>query len=143
MAGANDPGPVAPYARVVNEEEPISGTRVKQTEIAMLVSDCGRQELPTQSFAALAVTTSRATLASLNTNNVDLSGARGIQLKAATTNTASISIGGSSAAASASAASVNGMPLSAGDTIFLEITQLSSLYAVSASGTQYLHWLAY
>jgi len=141
MAGANDPEPSATYVRVSDSEDPVHGVRVKQTETAMLVTDCGRQVLPTQSFGALAVTTTAQTLANLN--GADLSCARGIQLKAASTNTANISVGGSSVAASATASAVNGMPLAAGDTIFLEITQLSSLYADAATGTQYLHWIAY
>jgi len=141
MAGANDPEPTAAYVRVNDTEDAVTGVRVEQTGTAMLISDCGSQSLPVQSFGALAVTTTATSLANLNA--ADLTCRRGIQLKAATTNTAVIAIGGSSVAASASAASVNGMPLSAGDTIFLEVTQLSSIYADAASGTQYLHWLAY
>jgi len=141
MAGASDPNPSAPYVRVNDSEDPVSGVTVQQTQTAMLVTDCGRQDLPSQSFGTLAVTTTAQTLANLNGG--DLTCARGIQLKAASTNTAAISIGGSSVVASATIANINGMPLANGDTIFLEITQLSSLYAVGVSGTQYLHWIAY
>lgn len=146
MSGASDPDPSATFVRVSdagNQKKIVSGVTVENTEVAMRVTDCGRTALPTQSFKTLPITTTAGTLASFNTDNNDLTCTRGIQLKASTTNTAIISVGGSGVVASATIANINGIPLASGDTIFLEITHLSSLYAVAASGTQYLHWIAY
>lgn len=146
MSGTTDPDPSATFVRVSdagNQKKMVSGVTVENTEVAMRVTDCGRTALPTQSFKALPITTTAGTLASFNTDNNDLTCTRGIQLKASTGNTAIITVGGSDVVASATVANINGMPLAAGDTIFLEITHLSSLYAVAASGTQYLHWIAY
>jgi hypothetical protein len=146
MSGASDPDPSATFVRVSdagNQKKIVSGVTVENTEVAMRVTDCGRTALPAQSFKALPITTTAGTLASFNTDNNDLTCTRGIQLKASTGNTAIITVGGSDVVASATVANINGIPLAAGDTIFLEITHLSSLYAVAASGTQYLHWIAY
>ena len=146
MSGASDPDPSATFVRVSdagNQKKIVSGVTVEDTEVAMRVTDCGRSALPAQSFKALPITTTAGTLASFNTNKSDLTCTRGIQLKASTGNTAIITVGGSDVVASATVANINGIPLAAGDTIFLEITHLSSLYAVAASGTQYLHWIAY
>lgn len=146
MSGYSDPDASANIVRVSdagNDLKVVSGVTVESTEVAMRVTDCGRSALPTQSFKALPVTTTAGTLASFNTDKDDLVCTRGIQLKASTGNSAIISIGGSDVVASATVANINGIPLAAGDTIFLEITHLSSLYAVAASGTQYLHWIAY
>jgi hypothetical protein len=52
-------------------------------------------------------------------------------------------IGGTSVTASATASAIDGIPLAAGDTLFIEITKLSSLYAHTTANTQYLHWIAY
>lgn len=146
MSGTSDPDPSATFVRVSdagNQKKIVSGVTVENTEVAMRVTDCGRTALPAQSFKALPITTTAGTLASFNTDNNDLTCTRGIQLKASTGNTAIITVGGSDVVASATVANINGIPLAAGDTIFLEITHLSSLYAVAASGTQYLHWIAY
>jgi len=146
MTGTSDPDPSATFVRVSdagNQKKIVSGVTVENTEVAMRVTDCGRTALPAQSFKALPITTTAGTLASFNTDNNDLTCTRGIQLKASTGNTAIITVGGSDVVASATVANINGIPLAAGDTIFLEITHLSSLYAVAASGTQYLHWIAY
>lgn len=146
MSGSTDPDPSATFVRVSdagNDKKIVSGVTVESTEVAMRVTDCGRSALPAQSFKALPITTTAGTLASFNADKNDLTCTRGIQLKAGTGNTATIVIGGSDVVASATPANINGMPLAAGDSIFLEITHLSSLYAASASGTQYLHWIAY
>lgn len=146
MSGYNTPEsstPSVPVSNNGNEQKSVTGVNVETTEVAMRVTDCGRQSLSNSSFKALAVTTTAGPLNNFNTNREDVVCARGIQLKASTANSAVIVIGGSDVVANASAANINGLPLAAGDTIFLEITQLSSLWAQAASGTQYLHWLAY
>jgi hypothetical protein len=146
MTGRTAPDSTANHVRVSdagNDLKVVSGVTVESTEVAMRVTDCGRTALPTQSFKALEVGTTAGTLASFNTDKNDLVCTRGIQLKASTSNSAIISIGGSDVVASATPDNINGIPLAAGDSIFLEVIHLSSIYAVAASGTQYLHWIGY
>lgn len=143
---AGDTSPEATTIKVEVEDrgnkiESVDGTSVFQTKTALLVSDCGREALPSQTFGALGITTTVKSLAQIHGNEV-ITG-RGIQLKANTTNTAAIVIGGTSVTASATASAIDGIPLAAGDTLFIEITKLSSLYAHTTANTQYLHWIAY
>jgi hypothetical protein len=121
----------------------MTGVSVEETEVALRVSDCGRATLATESFGALTIGTTAGSLASFNTNNVDIICSRGIQLKAASGNSGTIVIGGSSVSYNGTAANINGLPLAAGESIFLEVTQLSSIYADASASNQVLHWIAY
>ena len=143
---AGDTSPEATTIKVEVEDrgnkiESVDGTSVFETKTALLVSDCGRQRLPTQSFGAITVGTTAGALSKLLGTEVTVS--RGFQFKAASGNSGTIVIGGSSVAYNASAASINGMPLEAGNTIFLEVTQWSSLYADASASSQVLHWIGY
>lgn len=146
MTGSTRPDSTSTYVRVAgvsNQQKPVSGTTLDGVEVAMKVIDCGLEELPTQSFNSLTVGTTATNLASLTTNKVDVRCSRGIQFKAASGNSGTIVIGGSSVAYNGTAANINGLPLEAGDTIFLEVTRLSAIFADASASSQVLHWIAY
>ena len=132
---------------VVNElgstPKQVTGVRAENTEIAMLVSDVGRPSFPVTDFKTLAITTTAISLDQLTTNKVDPILRRGVQLYANPSNTADVVIGGSSVVASATVANINGLPLSPGASLFIEVTRLSEIYADTTASTQYLHWLGY
>ena len=109
----------------------------------MQVSDQGAPDLASTSFNALSVGTTAVNLATLTTNKVDVRAKRGIQFKAASGNSGTIVLGGSSVSYNATASSINGIPLEAGDTIFLEVTRLSAIFADASASGQVLHWIAY
>lgn len=142
-AGTIDTMSVVQVSDRLNSVKPMTGVSVEETEVALRVSDCGRATLASESFGALAIGTTAGSLASFNTNKVDLICPRGIQLKSSVANTGTIVIGGSSVSYNATASSINGLPLSPGESIFLEVTQLSSIYADASASGQVLHWIAY
>ena len=134
------------YARLTeagNAVKAVSGVVVDETEVALRVTDHGCDELASQSFGAISVGTTADSLADLTTNKVDVRAKRGIQFKAASGNSGVIVLGGSSVAYNATASNINGMPLAAGDTIFLEVTRLSAIHADASASGQVLHWIAY
>lgn len=147
MAGRSDPELSTPFVKVVdkgNQSDPVDGVRVEGTHTALMTTDCGSigfaGGIP---FKALSVTSTERNLAYLNANNQDVTARRGIQLRADSANTKDIVIGPKGVIASATPANIYGMPLTAGSSIFIEVTQLSQIYAIAESGTQILHWLAY
>ncbi len=142
-AGTMDTRSVAKVSDRLDSVKPITAVSVEETEVALRVSDCGRATLAADSFGALAIGTTAGSLASFNTNKVDLICPRGIQLKSSVANTGTIVIGGSSVSYNATASSINGLPLSPGESIFLEVTQLSAIYADASASGQVLHWIAY
>jgi len=121
----------------------VSGVLAEKNEISILVSDTGREKFATQDFKALAITTTATRLDQLTTTKLDVVARRGIQLTANSNNAADIVIGGSGVVASGTVANINGMPLSPGASIFIEVIRLSSIWADTTANTQYLHWLAY
>lgn len=146
MSGQNQPEysvNVVPVSDRLRDKRPVTGVTVEESEVAMRVTDCGSRTFSVPSFAALQVTTTAASLADLNTNKADVVARRGFQFMASADNTETIVIGGKSVAASGTDSSINGMPLAAGASLFIEVTHLSEIYADSVSGTQVLHWLAY
>ena len=146
MAGPTNPDLSTPYVRVTdrgNDTDPVDGVRVEGTSTALMITDCGSMGFAKTTCPALSVTSSAANLASLNTNKMDVIARRGIQLRADSNNTKDVVIGPIGVVASATPSSIVGMPLTAGSSIFIEVTQLSQIYAVAESGTQILHWLAY
>ena len=146
MAGQSYPTKIAPTAHVSELGETpklVSGARVEETEIALLVSDTGRPGFPTANFKTFAVTSTATSLDQLTNNKDEPIFRRGIQLLANSSNTKDIVIGGADVAASATVANINGLPLSAGASLFLEVTRLSEIYVDTESGTQYLHWIGY
>ena len=126
-----------------NQEKSVNGVSVGETEVALAVSDHGAADLASTSFNALSVGTTATNLAKLTTNKVDVRAKRGIQFKAASGNSGTIVLGGSSVSYNATASSINGIPLEAGDTIFLEVTRLSAIFADASASGQVLHWIAY
>ena len=108
-----------------------------------MVTDTGRPSFPTSNFKTLAVTSTATSLDQLTTNKEDVPLRRGIQLFAPSTNTKDVVIGGADVAASATVANINGLPLPAGSSLFIEVTRLSEIYVDTESGTQYLHWRGY
>lgn len=135
-------GKSTPYVRV-----PSSGSKDAAVEgvendegVGMLVSDVGRASLSAQSFPILSVTTTATPLNLLNTNQADVAAKRGFLFKADATNTGTIFFGGTSV--NAGAGTENGIPLSAGESMFIEITRLSALWVDASTGTQKLNWLA-
>lgn len=146
MSGQNQPEyavNVVPVSDRLRDKRPVTGVTVEESEVAMRVTDCGSRTFSVSSCAALQVTTTATSLADLNTNKEDVVARRGFQFKASAANTADIVIGGKSVAANATDSSINGMPLSPGESIFIEVTHLSEIFGDSVSGTQVLHWLAY
>lgn len=146
MSGSSDPDPSATFVRLSdagNQKKIVSGVTVGENEVAMQVSDHGAPKLASLSFNALTVGTTAVNLATLTTNKVDVRAKRGIQFKAAAGNSGTIVLGGSSVAYNGTAANINGMPLAAGDTLFLEVTRLSAIFADASASSQVLHWIAY
>ena len=147
MAGPIDPNLSTPYVRVIdrgNHIDRVDGVTAEGTATALMTTDCGsRGFVPFTTCPALSVTSTEKSLAELNVNKMDVITRRGIQLRADSANTKDVIIGPKGVVASATPASVVGMPLTAGSSIFLEVTQLSNIFAVAESGTQILHWLAY
>ena len=121
----------------------ISGAVAEINDVALMVTDTGRPSFPTSNFKTLAVTSTATSLDQLTTNKEDVPLRRGIQLFAPATNSKDVVVGGADVAASATVANINGLPLSAGSSIFLEVTRLSEIYVDTESGTQYLHWIGY
>ncbi len=135
-------GKSTPYVRV-----PSSGSKDAAVEgvendegVGMLVSDVGRATLPIQSFPVLSVTTTANPANLLNTSQADVSAKRGFLFKADASNTGTVFFGGSSV--NAAGGSENGIPLSAGESMFIEITRLSALWVDASTGTQKIYWLA-
>lgn len=146
MAGQSYPSKIAPTARVSelgDTPKLVSGARVEETDVALLVTDAGRPAFPTSNFKTFAVGTTATSLDQLTTNKDEPILRRGIQLFAPATNSADVVIGGADVAASATVANINGLPLPPGSSIFLEVTRLSEVYVDTTSATQYLHWIGY
>tara|TARA_B100001564_G_C20314481_1_gene522780 strand:+ start:122 stop:571 length:450 start_codon:yes stop_codon:yes gene_type:complete len=149
MAGPTNPELSTPYVRNIdnkNQRSSIDGATAGVSGTALLTTDCGSRtfaDMHGGACPALSVTSTAKNLAQLNTNKVDVIARRGIQLRADSANSKDIVVGPVGVVAHATPANVVGMPLPAGTSIFLEVTQLSSIHAVAESGTQILHWLAY
>lgn len=146
MTGRSDPTNTHPNVTVRElgmDNKKLSGVRVGTNDIALLVSDAGRTSFPVADFKTFAVTTTATSLDQLYTNKLDPILRRGIQLYANPNNTADVVIGGSSVSANATVANINGLPLSPGASIFIEVTRLSEIYVDTTANTQYLHWIGY
>ena len=146
MAGHSNPTETLPTVTVRelgNKPKLLSGVRSGVTDVALLVTDGGRPSFPVSDFKTFAVTTTATSLDQLYTNKLDPILRRGIQLFANPNNTADVVIGGSDVAANATVANINGLPLSPGASIFIEITRLSEIYVDTTASTQYLHWIGY
>jgi len=146
MTGRSNPENTLPNVTVREigmTPQTLSGVRVESNDVALLVSDAGRTSFPVADFKTFAITTTATSLDQLYTDKLDPILRRGIQLYANPSNTADVVIGGSSVAASGTVANINGLPLSPGASIFIEITRLSEIYVDTTSNTQYLHWIGY
>ena len=146
MTGRSDPTNTHPNVTVRElgmDNKKLSGVRVGTNDIALLVSDAGRTSFPVADFKTFAITTTATSLDQLYTNKLDPILRRGIQLYANPNNTADVVIGGSSVSANATVANINGLPLSPGASIFIEVTRLSEIYVDTTANTQYLHWIGY
>jgi hypothetical protein len=146
MAGHSNPTETLPTVTVRelgNQPKLLSGVRSGVNDVALLVTDGGRPSFPVSDFKTFAVTTTATSLDQLYTDKLDPILRRGIQLFANPNNTADVVIGGSSVAASGTVANINGLPLSPGASIFIEITRLSEIYVDTTANTQYLHWIGY
>jgi hypothetical protein len=137
--------PTSVHARVRskgNNNTPIGGIDTREGA-ALLVTDAGREDFATQTNLAFSITATAARLSSFNADKLDVIARRGFQFKASSSNTGDISLGGSAVVGSATASAVNGIPLGPGESLFVEVTQLSHIWADSSTGTQILHWIAY
>ena len=146
MTGRSNPENTLPNVTVREigmTPQSLSGARVGTKDVALLVSDTGRPSFPVADFKTFAITTTATSLDQLYTNKLDPILRRGIQLFANPNNTADVVIGGSSVAASGTVANINGLPLSPGASIFIEVTRLSEIYVDTTANTQYLHWVGY
>jgi len=146
MAGHSNPTETLPTVTVRelgNQPKLLSGVRSGVNDVALLVTDGGRPSFPVSDFKTFAVTTTATSLDQLYTDKLDPILRRGIQLFANPNNTADVVIGGSSVAASGTVANINGLPLSPGASIFIEVTRLSEIYVDTTANTQYLHWIGY
>jgi hypothetical protein len=132
----------------------VSGTNTDEG-YAMLVNDVGRKTFALPSHPTLSITTGaenllsavKSALAGANANwgmtdandiPDDLYAKRGFLFKTPDTNTGSVYIGTSAV----NAAGDYGIPLGAGESMFIEVTQASTFYLVSSTGTQSVHFLA-
>jgi hypothetical protein len=146
MTGRSNPENTIPNVTVRElgmTPQSLSGTRVEFNDVALMVSDTGRPSFPVADFKTFAVTTTATSLDQLYTNKLDPMLRRGIQLYANPSNTADVVIGGSGVVASGTVANINGLPLSPGASIFIEVTRLSEIYVDTITSTQYLHWIGY
>lgn len=146
MTGRSNPENTLPNVTVREigmTPQTLSGVRVESNDVALMVSDTGRPSFPVADFKTFAVTTTATSLDQLYTDKLDPMLRRGIQLYANPSNTADVVIGGSGVVASGTVANINGLPLSPGASIFLEVTRLSEIYVDTITSTQYLHWIGY
>ena len=146
MTGRSNPENTIPNVTVRElgmTPQSLSGTRVEFNDVALMVSDTGRPSFPVADFKTFAVTTTATSLDQLYTNKLDPMLRRGIQLYANPSNTADVVIGGSGVVASGTVANINGLPLSPGASIFIEVTRLSEIFVDTTANTQYLHWIGY
>ena len=146
MAGHSNPTETLPTVTVRelgNQPKLLTGVRSGVNDVALLVTDGGRPSFPVSDFKTFAVTTTATSLDQLYTDKLDPILRRGIQLMANPNNTADVVIGGASVAASGTVANINGIPLSPGASIFIEITRLSEIYVDTTANTQHLHWIGY
>tara|TARA_B100000287_G_scaffold238029_2_gene223922 strand:+ start:3318 stop:3788 length:471 start_codon:yes stop_codon:yes gene_type:complete len=138
-----------------NTAKPVSGITTVEGQ-AILVNDVGREGFAAPSHPRLTVGTTATNMLQLiktsiggaNTgwgmtgaNDVpnDIIAKRGFLFKAGSGNSGEIYIGTSAVSA---ASSFFGMPLAAGESLFVEVTRASSFYMDATASSQLLHFLA-
>lgn len=155
MAGGRDDGIKVVSGKGSNRTKPVAGIETAEGQV-MLVNDVGREGFAAPSHPRLTVGTTATNMLQLiktaiggaNTghgmsgaNDVpnDIIAKRGFLFKAGSGNSGEIYIGTSSVSA---ASSFFGMPLAAGESLFVEITRASSFFMDATASSQLLHFLA-
>lgn len=159
MAGRNDEAVKVLTSKSSSTTSPVRGIQTDEGN-AMLVNDVGRRTFAAKSHPALTVTTTtrdllnliKTAIAAIDTNEAradwgmtsnndlpdDVEAKRGFLFKSASTNAGIIYIGTGSVVTGGT----YGMPLAAGESMFVEVTQSSSFNLVSSAGNQIVHFLA-
>ena len=159
MAGRNDEAVKVLTSKSSSTTSPVRGIQTDEGN-AMLVNDVGRRTFAAKSHPALSVSTTsrnllvliKSAIAAIDTaaaradwgmtSNSDLpddvEAKRGFLFKSASTNTGIIYVGTDNVVTGGT----YGMPLAAGESMFVEITQSSSFNLVASAGTQTIHFLA-
>lgn len=155
MAG-NTPSPSTTHVTTgkgSSRTKPVAGVATQEGQ-AMLVNDVGREGFAAPSHPKLTVGTTATNMLKLiqsaigaadtgwgmtDGNDVpnDVVAKRGFLFKAASGNSGEIYIGTSSVSSS-----TYGMPLAAGESLFVEVTKASSFYMDASAASQELHFLA-
>jgi len=156
MAGDSNEGIKVVTGKGSTSTKPVSGVETAEGQV-MLVNDVGREGFAAPSHPTITVTATaspflqliKTAIGGANTGwgmsagtdvPTDIVAKRGFLFKADAANTTTIFIGTS--AVSSSAGSTFGMPLAAGESLFVEVTRASSFYMETDSGTPKLHFLA-
>jgi len=157
MAG-NSPSPSTTHVTTGKgsaRTKPVAGVATEEGQ-AMLVNDVGREGFAAPSHPRVTVGTTAANFLQLIKTAIgganagwgmtgsgdvpnDIIAKRGFLFKAGSGNSGEIYIGTSSVSA---ASSFYGMPLAAGESLFVEVTKASSFYMDATTSNQYLHFLA-
>lgn len=155
MAGNSNDSVKVVASKGSNATKPVSGVSTDEGQ-AMLISDVGRLGFAFPSHPRLTVTNTTANMLQLIKTAIagantgwgmsaagdvpdDLYAKRGFLFKAGSANADTVYIGTSAIVSGGTF----GIPLEAGESLFIEITQASSIHLVaSSSGTNYIHLLA-
>ena len=138
-----------------NAPKPVAGINTAEGQ-AILVNDIGREGFAAPSHPMLTVGTSATNLLQLIKSAIggadtgwgmatgtdvpnDIIAKRGFLFKAGSSNSGEIYIGTSSVSA---ASTFYGMPLAAGESLFVEVTRASSFHMDATASSQTLHFLA-
>lgn len=155
MAGDSNEGIKVVTGKGSTSTKPVSGIETAEGQV-MLVNDVGREGFAAPSHPTITVTSTatpflqliKTAIGGANTGwgmsastdvPTDIVAKRGFLFKADSANTTTIFIGTSAVSA---AGSTFGMPLAAGESLFVEVTRASSFYMDADSGTPTLHFLA-
>lgn len=160
MAG-NSPSPSTTHVTTGKgsaRTKPVAGVATEEGQ-AMLVNDVGREGFAAPSHPRVAVTTTATNFLQLIKTAIgganagwgmtgsgdvpdDIIAKRGFLFKADSGNSGEVFIGTSAVTAAVQPTQSYGMPLAAGESLFVEVTKASSFYMDATTGTQYLHFLA-
>ncbi len=163
-SGVNANAPHVKLRQGGNIQKPLGG--VQQDEgVALLVSDTGRENFTAPVQVKLHVGTTatsmlqlikagmangsaaqRTSMGMADASDVpsDIVAKRGFLFKADIANGGTVFIGGSEVAYGAVGAGnfASGMPLGAGDAMFIEVTRASSIFLDASAADQTIYWLA-
>ena len=119
------------------------GGHERDEGVALLVTDTGRADFSATTHPQLTVGTTAVSLNTVHSDNREVSAKRGFLLKASTANSGSIFVGTSTVTVSSGSPPSGGIgiPLLAGESMFIEITTASNIYLRGSASNQVLYWL--